>query len=410
MKAKRDDLESRPEISIIVPVYNSEAYLQECLESICCQTFFEFEVIIVDDGSTDKSSAICNRFVDKDNRFFCIHNANNEGPVYSRKIGFQKSRGKYIGFVDSDDWIEPDMYQKLYDSIRVENVEISMCSRYEDDESGSRKVYHGIAPGRYEKSQLENDVYPLMMVNNAFFEWGIFPGLWDKLFKRESIEHFLLSIPDSIRMGDDAACTFPCLLNVKAINILNECLYHYRQTPHSLVRRVENSEVERNRFKTLYHHGLNTMKGETYDLSNQWLQYCMFLMTPRADILYKDMEKNEFLFPFSGVMKGSKVIIYGMGLWGQRIYAWLERTGFCIVVGAADKNYRSLQKQGINVDSIDDVVNIEHDVIFITASFEKTRNAIKNDLRTRFPNEVICTLDKSIIFSKETLNAFGLSE
>ena len=312
--------------------------------------------------------------------------------------------------MDSDDWIEPDMYEKLYRTIKTENVEISMCARYEDSENGSKKVYHGIKPGKYEKKQLEDEIYPTMIVNNGFFEWGIFPGLWDKLFKRDCIGSFLLSVPDSIRMGDDAVCTFPCLLNANSIYVLNECLYHYRQTPSSLVRKRENVEIERKRFKTLYRYGKSVMKNDTYDLRNQWLQYCLFLMTPRADVLYRDLDKNEFLFPFSKVGKGSRIIIYGMGLWGQRLDSWVRITNFCKVVGLADRNYQSLRKQGLEVDSIDEIINIEHDMIVVTASYEKTRNAITNDLRNRFPAEFIAELDKSLVFSNETLDAFGLSD
>ena len=405
-----DGLKNNPEISIIVPVYNSGIYLEKCIDSICNQIFSNIEVILVDDGSTDESSLICERFAKEDSRVICIHNENNFGPVYSRKIGFQHSRGQYVGFVDSDDWIEPDMYEKLYHAIKTENVEISMCARYEDGVNGSKMVYHGIKPGRYEKKQLENEVYPTMIVNNAFFEWGIFPGLWDKLFKRDCIGDFLLTIPDSIRMGDDAVCSFPCILNANSIYVLRECLYHYRQTLSSLVRRSEDVEIERKRYKTLYQYGLRVMKNDTYNLKNQWLQYCLFLMTPRSDVLYRGLDKNDFLFPFSEVNKGSRIIIYGMGLWGQRLNSWLRRTNFCEVVGLADKDYKSLSKEGLEVNLIDEVINIEHDMIVVTASYERTRNAIINELRNKFSNEIIVGLDKTLVFSDETLNAFGLND
>ena len=407
---RTNDLKNKPEISIIVPVYNSGFYVQECIDSLCKQTFSNIEIILVEDGSTDDSSLICERASKKDSRITCIHNANNSGPVYSRKIGFQRSQGQYIGFVDSDDWVEHDMYEKLYRAIKTENVDISMCARYEDSENDSKKVYHGIKPGKYEKKQLEDEVYPTMIVNNGFFEWGIFPGLWDKLFKRDCIENFLLSVPDSIRMGDDAVCTFPCVLNANSIYILDKCLYHYRQTLSSLVRRCVNVEVERKRFKTLYRYGHSVMKNDTYDIRNQWLKYCLFLMIPRADVLYRDLDKNEFLFPFPKVGKGSRIIIYGMGLWGQRLNSWVRLTNFCKVVGLADRNYKSLRKQGLEVDPIDEIINTEHDMIVVTASYEKTRNAIINDLRNRFPAEVILELDKSLVFSNETLDAFGLSD
>ncbi len=408
MKEKRGNLENNPEISIIIPVYNSENYLPECLNSIFRQTFTNFEVILVEDGSTDRSSLICDEYAQKDERVVCIHNKDNVGPVRARKIGVEKSRGKYIGFVDSDDWIEPDMFQKLYYAINSQDVKISMCARFEDGENESRLVYHGISPGKYDKKQLEDEVYPKMIVKNEFFEWGIFPGLWDKLFRKECVEQFIFSVPDEIRMGDDAVCTFPCILSVDSICILDECLYHYRQTQTSLVRRIENVETERKRYKTLYKYGIQKLCNGVYDLSEQWMKYCLFLMTPRADILYVDLDDNDYLFPFPEVKKGSEVVIYGVGLWGQRLFEWLKNNKFCTVVAMADQNYEKLRRGGFEVVSPDDIKCFKYDAIIVAASYAKTRHSIINELSSKYPNSQIYGLDEQEVFSEKTMKAFGL--
>ena len=115
-----------PEISIIVPVYNVENYLEKCVHSILQQTFRDFELILVDDGSTDSSGKLCDYFKDKDPRIHVIHRPNG-GLSSARNSGLDIAKGDYIGFVDSDDYIAPDMYEFLLNKIKKENADISSC-------------------------------------------------------------------------------------------------------------------------------------------------------------------------------------------------------------------------------------------------------------------------------------------
>lgn len=112
------------EISIIVPVYKVEPYLRKCVDSILAQTFTDFEVILVDDGSPDNSGKICDEYASKDSRVRVIHKKNG-GLSSARNAGIDVARGKYLGFVDSDDYIEKDMYELLYDNIVKEQADRS---------------------------------------------------------------------------------------------------------------------------------------------------------------------------------------------------------------------------------------------------------------------------------------------
>ena len=105
-------------ISIIIPVYNAEKYLYKCLESVCGQTYQQLEIILVDDGSTDSSGHICDEWAEKDERIGVIHKQNG-GVSAARNDGLKASTGAYIGFVDSDDWIDPKMYEKAYEAIKT---------------------------------------------------------------------------------------------------------------------------------------------------------------------------------------------------------------------------------------------------------------------------------------------------
>ena len=114
-------------ISIIVPIYNSEAFLEKCVRSILCQTYSNIEVILVNDGSTDGSAAICERLAGNDNRIRVIHKENGGTPG-ARNAGLDIAKGEYVGFVDSDDTIEPDMYEQLHNHLVLENVDMVDCS------------------------------------------------------------------------------------------------------------------------------------------------------------------------------------------------------------------------------------------------------------------------------------------
>ena len=115
-----------PEISIIVPVYKVEKYLERCVKSILAQTFTDFELILVDDGSPDNCPLMCDEWAKKDKRIKVIHKANG-GAGQSRNVGLENATGKYIGFVDADDWITRDMYEYLHELIIKEDADVAMC-------------------------------------------------------------------------------------------------------------------------------------------------------------------------------------------------------------------------------------------------------------------------------------------
>ena len=130
--------EGIPKVSIIIPVYNVEKYLNRCIKSILKQTFRDFELILVDDGSPDKCPQLCDDWCKKDKRIWVIHKENG-GQSSARNVGLEAARGEYIGFVDSDDWIEKDMLQLLYDSILKCRADISMCD-YVIDKGMKKKM------------------------------------------------------------------------------------------------------------------------------------------------------------------------------------------------------------------------------------------------------------------------------
>ncbi len=398
-------------ISVIVPVYNVSRYLAECLESIIGQTFRDIEIIVVDDGSTDGCDVICEEYGRQDSRIRILHKPNG-GLVRARKDGFRLSTGEYVTYVDGDDWIEPTMLEQLYLLLEQEQTDLVMCGHFEDTGAVSREVYHGFGEGKYDKAALNREIYPKMIVNELFFEWGIWPGLCGKLFHRKELEFYQMDVDDRLTMGEDLACVFPYILNAESIYILHECLYHYRQTPSSMVKQVESVETERRRFHILYETVYRSFGRfpNASDMRKQWKEYMLFLMTPRADTLYEGIGNLEYLFPFPKVRKGSRIVLYGMGTYGQRLSRYIQKTGFCELAAQVDRNYVELQRQGFSVIAPDEIAKCEYDFIVAASSFAKTRQAIYQDLTRQYQKEKVQIMDEELVKSGETASAFGLKE
>lgn len=214
-----------PTITIIVPVYNVEAYVRKSLQSIADQTFTDWECIVVDDGSTDGSGAICDEFAAHDPRFRVIHQS-NMGLSGARNTGLAVAHGRYIGFLDSDDYIHPDMYQVLLTAIEQTNSEIAVVS--------TRQVY-----GLDEPFQPNSPIkYRIMNREQVFHYWFVEPFtsswmemVWNKLYKYELIgkESFADVVPAEDREFNTRMC-----LRCHTVVRVNQVLHHWLIRQNSL--------------------------------------------------------------------------------------------------------------------------------------------------------------------------------
>lgn len=400
-------------ISVIVPVYNVSVYLDQCIHSIIKQSFHDLEIILVDDGSSDGSGEICDRYKAADRRIKVIHKPVNEGLVRARKTGVSAASSDYIGYVDGDDWIEPEMYETLYKLLIENDADVSVCSRYDDSMFFSVPVKPRIPEGLYDKKEMERSLFPQMIAGKGFFEWGLSPAAWDKLYKRSILEPAQMAVDDSLMMGEDAALTFPLMLRAERICVTGRCMYHYRQSDRSMVKTSADSGSgkECRRFNTLYYSVKSALKNHSigYDFSEQWLRYVLFLMVPRADVLYEGIEKLDYLFPFSGIRRGERVVVYCAGLYGQRLYSFLRRSGICECVALADRNAEYLNGQGMDVILPEDINNYDYDAVAVASSYERTRNSIIKDLKSRLSTERVYGIDYETVCDIKSLDALGIS-
>lgn len=201
-------------ISIIVPVYNVETYLEKCVNSIINQTYKNLEVILIDDGSTDSSGIICDEIARKDSRIKVIHKK-NFGVSAARNLGLDNANGEYIGFVDSDDWIEPNMYELLYREIEENNSDIAICDVFLEKEF--IEVHKVISQN---KNIFNKDEIFEMLLDNNGFNW-----LCNKLFKKDLFND--VRIDPRIHMGEDILCVCQCISKGSTFTYISEPLYHY---------------------------------------------------------------------------------------------------------------------------------------------------------------------------------------
>lgn len=210
-------------ISIIVPIYNCEKFLDKCLDSLARQTFDNLEILLIDDGSTDNSANICKKFCDKDNRFIYIYQ-DNAGVSAARNKGLSLAMGDYIGFCDSDDWCEPDMYEVLYNLLISTNSDISCCAYLKDDNINNFKINNDIT------------IYQgISKITNVIFDFSSSVNLavWTKLFKANIVKN--IKFCTGITIGEDSLFLFD------ALNLCNKYAFKQVYKYHYVYR--ENSAI-----------------------------------------------------------------------------------------------------------------------------------------------------------------------
>ena len=220
-------------ISVIVPVYKIEEYLRQCLESLSAQTLDDMEIVIVDDGSPDGCPEICDEYAAKDARMKVVHKQNG-GLLSARKAGVAASSGDYIGFVDGDDWVEPETFMNMHNAIIKYSPDMVLSDFLSDFGERREPSDQCFEEGFYDRARLESEIFLKMLFDGRFYRFGVNPNCWSKLVKRELIEKNLSPVDERIRMGEDAAFIYPCMLDSQSITCVKTPTYHYRITEQSM--------------------------------------------------------------------------------------------------------------------------------------------------------------------------------
>ena len=214
-----------PELSIIVPVYKVEKYLPRCIDSILAQTFGDFELILIDDGSPDGCGRICDEYARKDKRIVVIHQK-NMGVSAARNAGLDIARGRYIGFVDSDDWIEPRMYEVMMDAIRENGADMAVCGVRYADEDGKFTRADRLSEGVYTRAGLLEDVFAMPNKLGG--------GCCNKVFDASKIASVRFKV--GMTIAEDALYLFDCFMRIDGAVKIGDALYNVYERCGSATR------------------------------------------------------------------------------------------------------------------------------------------------------------------------------
>lgn len=369
-------------ISIIVPIYNVDKYLNKCVRSILNQTYTNIEVILVDDGSTDQSGYVCDTFAEFDNRVRVVHQ-NNSGLTVTRRVGVNLAKGDYIGFVDGDDWIEPDMYEVLYHY--AVNNEADIVTSAGIREGGSKQgniLCDSISKGLYRVNEEEGYIIRHIFSASWSSEKNLNGAVWNKLFKREIIKKTLDNMDDNVNgFMDDNVCVVGSILYASKIYVSQDVLYHHRErkdaftnskNPYALMqinyaylslrKFVEESPYKSILYPLLVEHTLVKLMGACN----------VFFDEPKVRL------PNYFL-KCDKIPLRSKIIIYGAGAVGKSYIQQIQAENKYIITAVVDKNASGVEGK-IEICRPNNIVNYSYDYIIIAVIDYMNAENIKKEL------------------------------
>ncbi len=365
-------------ISVIVSVYNIEAYLDECIESIINQTYPYLEIILVDDGSTDHSGAICDRYAAIDDRILVIHKENG-GLVTARKAALAVAKGDYIGFVDGDDYVEPEFYEVLCREIKEKAVDFVQCGRLAEGGWADNIFPPCFVEEKHDISDRQ-EVIRRFLRNFFRHEGYISVNVWDKLFCRDFIKEHYQSVPDIQQNGEDFLCMCECLLHCRSFASIDKKLYHYRFREDSL---SNDNSIK----KFAGDSGLITL------LKVKLSEYnCYF---PEAEQFFNELflsslyncrgpvtgEKfSPYFFPELEWLKGKKIVLYGAGMCGKGYYRQLSLYSQIKIVAWADKRAKEIQCDYMQIMTPDEIGTMDYDLLLIAVEDKNVAEKIGQEL------------------------------
>lgn len=238
--------------SIIVPAYNAASYISRCIDSILHQQYGEFEIFLINDGSTDGTLDICKRYEESDSRVHVLDKKNG-GVNAARRYGLEYVKGEYVCFVDSDDWVSENWLDAVNREVVTKNADIVS---YNYISSGKKERFcrgATIQKGTYQRNRLQEYVFPNMLSNQElpFFEFGVMPALWSKVYRRDIIIQNYCK-DDRLSYGEDTATVYQCFLDAKIVSVIDEHLYYYRANPASITRKYIKNRFQNNEYLIEY--------------------------------------------------------------------------------------------------------------------------------------------------------------
>lgn len=293
---------SQAMVSVIVPVYNVEGYLARCIESIIGQTYADWELLLIDDGSTDSSGSICDKYVSGDDRIQVIHTVNG-GVSVARNTGLEISCGEWVVFIDSDDYVSPTYLSDMLEA--ADDVDI---------------VVSGWKQGDMVRT------FPVRSINRSnyleIFKYKAFLNIWGKLIRYEAIRRADAKFEEKAKWGEDSIFFIKVLLKTRKVNFISAINYHYEQRENSAVRTLNSYENELATFNAVY--ALMPAMVETCTAkAKEYFGPYLFLIRTFQSVRCLDISNKEKLKLLKALEFEKKYLYYRPVTYREKVITWL---------------------------------------------------------------------------------------
>lgn len=363
-------------ISVIVPVYNTYSFLPKCVNSILSQSYLNLEIILVDDGSTDGSGELCDRYRQKDQRVKVIHQL-KAGVTEARKQGLKASTGTYVAFIDSDDYIETEMFQVL-EQIAEEKGADLVTSGYVKETPGKEGLcFNQVRQDAFREGIYNQDrkyVYENMMCYDKYSLSGILPTLCSKLFKRNLVEKNIDRIPASITIAEDACLTYMCCMDADCICVTHKVFYHYNMRDSSRVHTIERKcfSVLNDCYECLYQK-ISEMQEYQNELIEQLQMFIarenMFCLKERFGFSNRNMLPF-YMVCMEGICSDTRLVLYGAGNVGSSYYKQITALKQADIVLWVDSN-EDIVRRNLCLSPVQEIQKTDYDYILIAIKDQK---------------------------------------
>ena len=365
-------------VSIIVPVYNSEKYIQNCIDNIKNQNYMDWDLILVNYGSLDNSLKICEDNSKNDKRIIVV-SQKNMGSNFARKAGTDIARGSLITYIDADDYIECDYIEKLVTEMKNSDLVISGYVL------NGKNISCGVEKGKYYINSDSPVINKMMgVVDNSLA--GIITSMWGKIYKKEIAKKIFNDLDMSIYYGEDAEFIFNYIINCKCVTIIDYCGYHYRDNYNSITHSLhEDFLINVNR---LYLSLKESFEKSEYKEAlmpqlEKWISKHILLSYEIIGFKYARIEPITYIIPCKSLIANKSIAVYGAGRVGRDYVRQIVKEKLCKKVVWFDKDYEKKNDLlNIKVEPIKNIKYYEIDLILIAISNEKVIAQVKEMLES----------------------------
>ncbi len=364
---------SLPLVSVIVPVYNTEKYLRESLDSILGQSYENIEVLVTDDGSKDRSFSIMENYATKDSRVH-IFKQENQGPNAARLNGLKHAKGEYVTFVDADDYIDKNLIADQLEVIRKQKVDMALSTVKTIELDGRFSHAENFLEGRFKGIELAER----MIDTEHFFKMNVRISFCSHLIKKDLILNIMDNFDHRIKLSEDVACMMLACMDSEYVYCSNTEQYVARMHPDSLMHRHKNGYLESMKYLYKYMQ-VELGKRNASDKIRRELEI-LIIRNLLIEGYEEAFDNSKELYPFKDVKKNSKVVVYGAGAFGLELIRVLKKSSSYTLTKWIDRSWEKLDQTEFPIESPQKLVDDDSDYIIIANTKYNQIREIKNNL------------------------------